>query len=800
MPLAAMADNGSWTVHPVFSRPVTKAVETPSNVFYLAGGSLFGYDKEHDESHSYTSDNYLSSTYDIDNIFYNHEADRLLIAYADGNIDLLSADGPTVSVVNIPDIALASSVGTDRAINDVAFDGDTLFVATDFGLVMLDASEGITLASGIYGKPVTGIALTPSHMVMRYDKGLYAAPRGSRIVSADSFTLLSPWGDVAEMTALSPRLLLLRRDTSSAEALYTVELDGTSVSGAKVVDRSYRSVSPLAVTPSGEVRYVASGSLYSIGADGTPSLLAPLHDDIAADAIACAGSPAAIWAAGHDGLACYGYDSGSGWTIVSQRYLPEALSVKQVAYIIPSADGSRTYFTNLGPTVYRLGYATGAEGLRTVQTTSVLDEEGQFSDVSAFPAPARYSLSVSAQRTLGQYPVAPGPLAEDPDDPSVYWLCTGNDGLYRIASGKLDMIFDQSNTPFIPEWGCRVYSVSFDRGGNMWVASHTGPGTSGIAVLPAARRRGDLAAVTAADWHIVDIPGYSSGKDVQVLHCRHSDMIFITDATVGNLLVAIDTRGTYDDLSDDVTKFWDRLVDQDGREFAPPRHSALAEDRSGRVWLGSNGGIVEFPDPKAAVTASFPVTKLKVPRRDGTNTADYLLDSDLIYSIAVDHADRKWIATEGSGVFLVSPRGDEIIESFNSSNSPLPSNRVNAVYCDPRSPSVYFGTDRGVVEYSSSASPVAPSYSDILVYPNPVGPDHTGPVTVTGLMDSSLVKIADAAGRVVWQGRSEGGMARWPVTDMSGRRVRSGIYHILVSRSGDGIEGEAAVAKIAVVN
>ncbi|MDE5626378.1 MAG: hypothetical protein K2I58_00295, partial [Candidatus Amulumruptor sp.] len=28
-----------WTVHPVFSRPVTRAVETATDVYYLAGGS-----------------------------------------------------------------------------------------------------------------------------------------------------------------------------------------------------------------------------------------------------------------------------------------------------------------------------------------------------------------------------------------------------------------------------------------------------------------------------------------------------------------------------------------------------------------------------------------------------------------------------------------------------------------------------------------------------------------------------------------------------------------------------------------
>lgn len=796
----AIADSGSWTVHPVFSRPVTRAVETVDEIFYLAGGSLFGYDKKNDESISYTVDNYLSSAADITNIFYDHAADRLLIAYTDGNIDLLSHRGGDRSVLNIPDIASASSVGDLRTVNDVAFGGDSVFVATAFGLVILDASKGETCASGIYRTPVTGVALTPSHIVIKCGDRIYSVARGSRISSIDYFKPLTHWGAVSEMTALSPSLLLLRRDVAGQESLYTLRFDGVSVGGAQVADKSLSRVSPFIFTPDGEVRFVSSGSLYSIGNDGHTTLLAPLHEDIAGDAIACANSVASVWAAGHDGLAHYSYDAGSGWTILAERYVPEGISVKRVAYIIPSSDGERAYFTNLGATVYRLGYATGDEGLNIPQTTSLLTPDGFFSDVTAFPVPAAHDLSISAQRTLGQYAISPERLAEDPDDPSVYWLCTAGDGLLRITDGQLSGRYDESNAPFVPEWGCRVYDVSFDKGGNMWVASHTGPGTSGISFLPAAKRRLDPDKVTAADWTVVSVPGYSSNKDLQTLHCRQSDMIFITDATVKNILVAIDTRGTYDDLSDDRVKVWESMTDQDGRIFAPDRHSALAEDRMGRVWLGSNAGIIEIPYPEKAVEESLVVTRLKVPRRDGTNTADYLLEGDLIYSIAVDHADRKWIATDASGVFLVSSRGDEIIESFNSSTSPLPSNRVNAVYCDPHSNAVYFGTDRGVVEYASSASPAADSYSDVLVYPNPVGPDHSGPVTITGLMDSSLVKIADAAGHVVWQGKSEGGMASWPVTDMSGRRVRSGIYYLMMSRSGDGIASSGAVAKIAVAN
>ena len=66
-------------------------------------------------------------------------------------------------------------------------------------------------------------------------------------------------------------------------------------------------------------------------------------------------------------------------------------------------------------------------------------------------------------------------------------------------------------------------------------------------------------------------------------------------------------------------------------------------------------------------------------------------------------------------------------------------------------------------------------------------------------MENSLVKIADAAGNVFHQGRSEGGMFTWDGCNASGERVRSGVYFVFASQSEDG-GSESVVTKIRVVN
>jgi hypothetical protein len=87
-----------------------------------------------------------------------------------------------------------------------------------------------------------------------------------------------------------------------------------------------------------------------------------------------------------------------------------------------------------------------------------------------------------------------------------------------------------------------------------------------------------------------------------------------------------------------------------------------------------------------------------------------------------------------------------------------------------------------------------------LAYPNPVRPDYYGWVTIDGLADNSIVKIADAYGNIVRElGLSEGGSVKWDVTNYDHKRVRTGVYYVLAS-SGPGDTNLSNVTKILVVN
>jgi flagellar hook assembly protein FlgD len=99
---------------------------------------------------------------------------------------------------------------------------------------------------------------------------------------------------------------------------------------------------------------------------------------------------------------------------------------------------------------------------------------------------------------------------------------------------------------------------------------------------------------------------------------------------------------------------------------------------------------------------------------------------------------------------------------------------------------------------SDASSPATEMTKDnVYAYPNPVVKGYDGLITVVGLTYDADVKILTVNGRLVAEGRSNGGTFTWNGRDKQGRRVASGIYMVTTATS-DGKKG--TVCKIAIVN
>ena len=227
------------------------------------------------------------------------------------------------------------------------------------------------------------------------------------------------------------------------------------------------------------------------------------------------------------------------------------------------------------------------------------------------------------------------------------------------------------------------------------------------------------------------------------------------------------------------------VVDKFGKVITNDVRS-FAEDRNGNLWLGTNQGILVIYSPyrlfsEGSVYAQEPL----IPRNDGTNNADPLLGTQVVTTIEVDGANRKWIGTAGGGVYLVSDDGLEQFEQFNASTSPLLSDNIIDICVDGVSGEVFFGTDKGIISYKGEALEGAAFYDNVVVYPNPVRETYQGPVAIKGLLEKTTVKIMDVGGNLVYEMESLGGQALWDGTNFRGERVATGVYMIYLS-SADG--------------
>lgn len=227
------------------------------------------------------------------------------------------------------------------------------------------------------------------------------------------------------------------------------------------------------------------------------------------------------------------------------------------------------------------------------------------------------------------------------------------------------------------------------------------------------------------------------------------------------------------------------------------RVNAMAQDKDGAVWVGTNEGIAVFDCPDKLFESNH--SNCRTARRIKSTLDDYteyLFDTDIVYAIAVDGANRKWVGTS-SGAWLLNETGETLIHSFNTDNSPLPSNEVTSIGIHPQTGEVFFGTPQGLASYLSDATEPAEDISNIKAFPNPVHPTHTGNIAITGLVENSFIKITDIAGVLIADGYALGGKFVWNGKDIKGARAKTGVYLVF---SSDNKSKNKAVTKIVFIN
>ena len=751
----AQDDYGKWVLHPVFAgENITNCIDTGDEVYYLASGNLYRYDKDTQENEHLNRANYLNDS-GVENIYFNADKNYIMVAYQNSNIDVIDLRNGDVS--NISDIKNAD-ISTSKAINSITFATPNMaIVATDFGFVIINDSKLEVISSYISDKAMEGAMILGKYLIINQGGKFHYAPATKHIQQMSD--LSSAWvGLVGPMIPIGDNRFFVLATDQLAVVTATEDNGRLSFSATKVA-----SGRPVTVNKMSDGGYVASFKntdyYYTTSAVGDN---AARHEGAGIYSSSEGGS--GMWVLDAQGLKHYNGDT------LTDNILPNAISISGVPFWMEyDVANSKLYLTSTADNV-------------------ILDDLVGVTQINTFDGNFWQNVTPDGvpEPDEGCYwPVM------SPNEDNTYFISTRKKGFLKIANDKIVVNLNNASCGI----NDRMAALRFDSHGNLWIVQ-TRDNEHPVRVLTPAKQA--KSQITAQDFifntssHIRNLN--SEGFKRSQFTIGNGDTKVFTSGQYGEALVLWNNNSDLS-LNKSISFASGALTDQDGKSLDWYEIRSLATDNSGLVWMGTTSGMISF-DPNKAFDADFHVTHIKVPRNDGTNLADYLLDGQTVNCIAVDGANRKWIGTEASGLFLVSADGQQVLKNFNATNSVIGSNEIYQVCCDPTGNSVFVTTPLGVAEYKSDATPGQANFNNIYAYPNPVRPDYGGPINITGLMDNSLVKIADPSGNVIRSLKSTGGMVSWDGCNYEGDLVPTGVYTILASQA-DGSGG--GTAKVLIV-
>lgn len=335
-------------------------------------------------------------------------------------------------------------------------------------------------------------------------------------------------------------------------------------------------------------------------------------------------------------------------------------------------------------------------------------------------------------------------------------------GFLRIKPDGSQTLFNAQNTPirgisnnidFIV-----IPSVRPDSRGNLWVLNHD----------PADRK---ILSVLTPDstWHqYANYADSSISQFMAMVIDRNDTKWYISADAQKSGLFYFNENKTFGVKTDDKSGYASSVSELQGKTI-----NAMAIDRRGEIWLGTNLGTFVIANP-STVLGSNPAPRV---------SSLFSLRQYTITAIAVDPINRKWIGTNNQGVLVFSPDGSTLIAAFDTRNSPLLSDAVQSIAFNEKTGTAYIGTDAGLTSVATLAAKPERDLSGLTVYPSPFilgTPGKT--LTIDGLLQDAEIKIIDISGSVIREFTSPGGrIAQWDGRDKNGSFVNTGVYIITAS-------------------
>lgn len=722
---------------------VTDIAEGNDNLIVASENAIFIYDLITKDLETITSIQGLSGE-NISTIHYSEEREIIFIGYQTGLIELILEDKTVLRVVDI--INKPTIPPNQKAINGFNEVNGLVYIATDYGISVydiLDLEFGDSYYIGVFGgyTKVFQAEVLGNDIYACTDFGVRRASLDSDLINYEVWETISgnQFVDLqtfaGNMFAISSNNQLFRYNGSSFQVVYTFPQNNLSL----YVDENYLTVTSNTRTHTFDTNLTLVNTVSSV---------LEFEDYRLSSALAYGNTM-------YLGTTEYGVLAVPFGSIQAEQIVPDGPLLNNPFALDTSAGQLWVVFGE--HTVSYNPYPLRERGISHLQDeiwTNIPFEE------------------VLGARSISHVKI-------NPNDPSLAYASSFIDGLLKIENTTPSALFDGTNSsieiPNNPGVGYRILGSDFDSSGNLWFVQ----------------------SMTNTGLHKMSPSGQTQGFDISnIISDPEAELALTRLATErqGNVFFGSNSNGLIG-YNPSLNKFI-RIGEGLGTgNLASANVRSLAVDKRNQLWIGTFKGLRVlynvsgfFEDGANIDTQAIIILEDGIPQE--------LLYQQTIADIEVDGANNKWIATTDSGVFLLSPNGQETLARFTKNNSPLPSNTILDIAIDPASGEVFFATPNGLISFKGSTTAPNPNLQNLRAYPNPVRPGFNGNVTIDGLTANANVKVTDVSGNLVFEQISQGGSILWDTTAFGKYKVASGVYFIMATTE-DAMETK--IAKVMII-
>ncbi|MCK9209524.1 MAG: hypothetical protein M0P61_01675 [Ignavibacteriaceae bacterium] len=651
-----------------------------------------------------------------------------------GKIDVYN---PTTKIFkNIFDVY--NSERTEKKINAIAVYGDTAFVSTSFGLSIINTTT-LSFYDTFFklGNFASNIEVNYSY---KKDNIIYAATSsGIAVQKAGTTNLVAPesWNTFTTIDGLSSNTIY--KIDAYHDTIFISSPKGFSIFTANTWQQILPSFANNVITDfivtNGSLYFLTDGKVYSY----TNSTVSPFISQqyIGATKILAVRNNE-IMLASNFGIV---FNYGDGETNIS-----------------PNGPKANIFFDMAVDQKSNLWVATGKD-IGGVGFFKYNGSSWKTFDVTSAPLLSNAFHAVS----IGS-------------DNSVYFANWGS-GFVRVKNDSTIQSFSINNTPLI---GMTAYpdflvigDMKTDSKDNLWILNHDPADKIVLSILTPDStwyRFKNTPDPDIIQYILLAIDQYDTKWFVSEASTKKSGLYYFNEKST------ISDTATSDDRAGYVSGLNSNSV------------FALALDKRGELWVGTNSGVNVISNPDAILTSSSSALKI---------TSVFSLRQQAINCLAVDAINRKWVGTN-QGLIVAATDGSSLLATFDSKNSPLLSDQIKSLTIDEKNGIVYAAVDGGLTAFYTTALAPNTTFSSIETSPSPflIG-KNSSLLTIDGLIKDSDIKILSIAGNLIQEFSSPGGkIAFWDGRNNEGKFVNTGIY-LIVAYDKEG--NSVATGKIAII-